>query len=168
MRQFLVLPGPCSDDLMTISVLFVCHGNICRSPLAEFVFKDMVEKEGLMGKIYVESAGTSGFHIGDPVDRRSAEVMRKHGISCAGKRSRQLQMSDFDDFDYIIAMDDENIDNILAIRPKSSKCTVRLLLDYAGGGIVDDPYFTLDFDKAYEDIESGCKELLKEIKKDLR
>lgn len=168
MRHFIVLPDPCSDDIMTVSVLFVCHGNICRSPLAEFVFKDMVEKEGLMGKIYVESAGTSGFHIGDPVDRRSAEVMKRHGISCAGKKSRQLTARDFDEFDYIIAMDDENIDNIRRILPRSAKCTVKLLLDYADGGIVDDPYFTLDFDKAYEDIEKGCRGLLDEIRKNLR
>jgi protein-tyrosine phosphatase len=151
---------------MVVEVLFVCHGNICRSPLAEFVFKDMVEKEGLSGKIYTESAGTSGFHIGDPVDRRSAEVMRKHGISCAGKRSRQLELADFDEFDYIIAMDHENMENIGILCPKP-KCTVRLLMDYAGGGIVDDPYFTLDFDKAYEDISAGCRGLLEAIKKDL-
>ena len=75
---------------MIVGVLFVCYGNICRSPLAEFVFKDMVEKEGLAGKVNVESAGTSGEHIGDPVDRRSAEVLFRHGISCVGKRSRQL------------------------------------------------------------------------------
>ena len=151
---------------MTISVLFVCHGNICRSPLAEFVFKDMVEKEGLSGKIYVESAGTSEYHIGDPVDRRSAEVMRKHGISCAGKKSRQLELKDFDEFDYIIAMDNENMENIGYLCPKP-RCTVKLLMDYAGGGIVDDPYFTLDFDKAYADISEGCKGLLAEIKKGL-
>jgi protein-tyrosine phosphatase len=150
---------------MTVNVLFVCHGNICRSPLAEFVFKDMVEKEGLSGKIYVESAGTSGFHIGDPVDRRSAEVMRRHGISCAGKKSRQLEPRDFDEFDYIIAMDDENMENIGMLCPEP-RCTVRLLMDYAGGGIVDDPYFTLDFDKAYEDISAGCTGLLEAIKKD--
>jgi len=151
---------------MTVSVLFVCHGNICRSPLAEFVFKDMVEKEGLNGKIYVESAGTSGYHIGDPVDRRSADVMKKHGISCAGKKSRQLELKDFDEFDYIIAMDNENMENIRYLRPNPG-CTVRLLMDYAGGGIVDDPYFTLDFDKAYEDISRGCRGLLEAIKKDL-
>ncbi|MBP5735658.1 MAG: low molecular weight phosphotyrosine protein phosphatase, partial [Candidatus Methanomethylophilaceae archaeon] len=79
-----------------------------------------------------------------------------------------LTASDFDEFDYIIAMDDENIDNIRRILPRSAKCTVKLLLDYADGGIVDDPYFTLDFDKAYEDIEKGCRGLLDEIRKNLR
>ena len=151
---------------MTVSVLFVCHGNICRSPLAEFVFRDMVEKEGLSGKIYAESAGTSGYHIGDPVDRRSAEVMRRHGISCAGKRSRQLELRDFDEFDYIIAMDDENLEDIISLCPGHT-CTVRLLRDYSGGGIVDDPYFTLDFDRAYEEIREGCEGLLEAIRKDL-
>jgi protein-tyrosine phosphatase len=148
---------------MSISVLFVCHGNICRSPLAEFVFKDMVAKAGLEDRVFVASAGTSGEHIGDPVDRRSAAVMLKHGISCAGKTSRKLVLSDFRDYDYIIAMDDENMYNIHRLCPEPGDCTVRLLMDYAGGGIVDDPYFTLDFDKAYSDIERGCRGLLAEI-----
>jgi len=153
---------------MTVNVLFVCFGNICRSPLAEFVFKDMVQKEGLQTEVYVESAGTCGYHNGDPVDRRSAEVMKRHGISCEGKRSRQLVKGDFEEFDYMIAMDDQNIRDIEEVRPKDNNCVVKLLLDYADGGIVDDPYFTLDFDKAYEDIEKGCKGLLKEIEGKLR
>jgi protein-tyrosine phosphatase len=152
---------------MTISVLFVCHGNICRSPLAEFVFKDMVSKKGLSRYIYAESAGTSGFHQGEAVDRRSAEVMSRHGISCAGKKSRQIELKDFIDFDYIIAMDHENMDNIRRMCPNPGNCTVKLLMDYAGGGIVDDPYFTLDFDKAYSDIYRGCEGLLAEIEKKL-
>ena len=154
-------------DPMTVNVLFVCFGNICRSPLAEFVFKDMVSKRGLSHRIYAESAGTSGFHNGDPVDRRSAEVMAKHGISCAGKRSRQVTLKDFIDFDYIIAMDNDNMECLAEMCPNPGSCTVKLLLDYAGGGIVDDPYFTLDFDKAYSDIERGCRGLLEEIEKKL-
>jgi protein-tyrosine phosphatase len=153
---------------MTINVLFVCYGNICRSPLAEFVFKDMVAKEGLEDRISVASAGTSGEHIGDRVDRRSAEVMKKHGISCAGKVSRQLVKSDFVDYDYVIGMDHQNMRHMAYMCPNPGSCTVRLLMDYAGGGIVDDPYFTLDFDKAYEDIEKGCRGLLDDIKKRLR
>ncbi len=152
---------------MTVSVLFVCYGNICRSPLAEFVFKDMVEKKGLQGKIYVESAGTSGEHIGDPVDRRSVAVMKKHGIACEGKKSRQLVLKDFVDFDYVIVMDYDNFDAVGRICPNPGSCTVRMLMDYAGGGEVDDPYFTLDFDKAYEDISKGCEGLLDEISKKL-
>lgn len=149
---------------MTVNVLFVCYGNICRSPLAEFVFKDMVYKEGLEGRIETASAGTSGEHIGDPVDRRSAEVMKKHGISCAGKRSRQLVRSDFYDYDYLVGMDSMNLRDMMAIRPDDATCKVALLLDYDGGGIVDDPYFTLDFDQAYYDIERGCRGLLEAIK----
>ena len=152
---------------MTVDVLFVCHGNICRSPLAEFVFKDMVSKRGLSRYIYTESAGTSGYHLGEAVDRRSAEVLRRHGISCDGKKSRQLELKDFLDFDYIIAMDHENMENIARLCPNPGNCTVKLLMDYAGGGIVDDPYFTLDFDKAYEDISRGCEGLLNEIEKEL-
>ncbi len=148
---------------MVISVLFVCFGNICRSPLAEFVFKDMVEKEGLSGSIYVESAGTSGYHDGDPVDRRSAAVMAKHGISCQGKKSRKLTPQDFREFDYIICMDDQNIEDAKEICPVYD-CTLKLLMDYAGGGIVDDPYFTLNFDKTFEDVSLGCRGLLEEIK----
>ena len=144
-----------------VNVLFVCYGNICRSPLAEFVFKDMVEKEGLGGKIDAASAGTSGEHIGDPVDRRSAEVLKRHGISCADKRSRQLVLSDFTDYDYVIGMDYQNMRHMAAMCPNPGSCTVRLLMDYADGGIVDDPYFTLDFDKAYDDIERGCRDFWK-------
>ncbi len=151
---------------MTVSVLFVCYGNICRSPLAEFVFKDMVEKAGLQGRIYIESAGTSGEHLGDHVDRRSVAVMKKHGISCDGKRSRQLTRDDFREFDYIIAMDRQNMEDIRWLCPNPG-CKVAMLMDYAGGGEVDDPYFTLDFDKAYSDIEAGCKGLLEEIKRGL-
>ncbi len=152
---------------MSINVLFVCYGNICRSPLAEFVFKDMVEKEGLQDRIHVASAGTSGEHIGDPVDRRSAAVMAQHGISCEGKRSRRLIVSDFYDYDYVLGMDRMNLDYIRSICPNPGKCKIGLLLDYAGGGIVDDPYFTLDFDKAYSDIERGCRGLLEDIKASL-
>lgn len=149
---------------MVVNVLFVCYGNICRSPLAEFVFKDMVSKEGLEDRISAASAGTSGEHLGDPVDRRSAEVMKRHGISCAGKRSRQLVKSDFTDYDYVIGMDYDNIRVMGRLCPNPGSCKVGLLMDYAGGGIVDDPYFTLDFDKAYSDIEKGCRGLLEEIK----
>ena len=152
---------------MSVNVLFVCYGNICRSPLAEFVFKDMVEKEGLSDVINVASAGTSGEHLGDHVDRRSAAVMAKHGISCEGKRSRQLCIRDFTDYDYIIAMDYDNMRSIGRICADPGECRVRLLMDYAGGGIVDDPYFTLDFDKAYEDIERGCRGLLNDLKEKL-
>ncbi len=152
---------------MTIRVLFVCYGNICRSPLAEFVFKDMVSKAGLSDQIEVASAGTSGEHLGDHVDRRSAAVMAKHGISCEGKRSRQLNLKDFVDYDYIIAMDYDNMRAIGRICSNPGNCTVRLLMDYAGGGIVDDPYFTLDFDKAYSEIEKGCRALLEDLKEKL-
>jgi len=152
---------------MVVKVLFVCYGNICRSPLAEFVFKDMVSKRGLQESISVASAGTSGEHLGDPVDRRSAAVMAKHGISCAGKTSRKLLASDFLEYDYILAMDRQNLDFMRRMCPDPGKCVVRLLMDYAGGGIVDDPYFTLDFDKAYSDIERGCRGLLEEIEKKL-
>ena len=152
---------------MTIDVLFVCYGNICRSPLAEFVFKDLVLKKGLASSFYIDSAGTSGEHIGDPVDRRSAAVMAKHGISCAGKTSRKLTLQDFSDFDYVIVMDDDNYDFVREMCPEPGECTVAKLMDYAGGGIVDDPYFTLDFDKAYSDIERGCRGLLKDIEKKL-
>jgi protein-tyrosine phosphatase len=152
---------------MTINVLFVCYGNICRSPLAEFIFKDMVQKKGLQRKVYVESAGTSGEHIGDPVDRRSAAVLAKHGISCAGKTSRKLFLSDFSDFDYILGMDEMNMEDMHRMCPDPGNCIVRPLLDYADGGYVDDPYFTLDFDKAYSDIEAGCRGLMREIEKKL-
>lgn len=149
--------------LERIGVLFVCYGNICRSPMAEFVFRDLLKRRGLSDRFDVASAGTSGEHIGDPPDPRTAAVLKEHGISCEGKRSRRLVKADFVDYDYMVCMDRMNLDFINRTRPGGRVCEIALLMSYAGGGIVDDPYYTLDFGKAYSDILRGCEGLLDHI-----
>lgn len=148
---------------MRIGVLFVCYGNICRSPMAEFVFKDMLDGEGLTDRFVVQSAATSGEHIGDPPDPRTVEELRRHGISCEGKRGRRLKRSDYVDFDYIVGMDSRNLEYIRWTAPADPVCEMSLLLDHAGGGEVADPYYTGDFGRAHRDISRGCRGLLDHI-----
>lgn len=168
------MPGPIAELLNDvdndpsvtigrISVLFVCYGNICRSPIGEFVFKRMVEEKGLSERFRVESAGTSGEHIGDNPDRRAASVLASHGISCAGKTSRRILRPDFLDFDYIVCMDRMNLDYLHRMSPPNHVGEISLLMDYADGGEVADPYYTGDFEKAYRDIERGCRGLMDHI-----
>ncbi len=146
--------------LERISVLFVCYGNICRSPMAEFVFKKVLDENGLSDRFEVASAGTSGEHIGDPPDIRAARTLKEHGISCEGKRSRRVVRTDFADYDYMVCMDHMNMDFLQRIRPQGRVCEISMLMSFAGGGEVADPYYTLDFEKAYSDIRRGCEGLL--------
>ncbi len=146
-----------------IRVLFVCHGNICRSPMAEFIFKDILREKGLTDRFIVQSAATSGEHIGDPPDRRAAATLANHGISCSGKRSNRLLRSDFLDYDYIVGMDRRNMEFIHWTCPADYVCEIGMLREYAEGGEVDDPYYTGDFEKSFRDIERGCRALLDHI-----
>ena len=113
-----------------IGVLFVCYGNICRSPMAEFVFRRILDEEDLEDRFYVASAATSGEHIGDPVDRRAADELRMHGISCEGKRGRRLKRSDFTDYDYIVGMDARNMEYIRWMAPAEPTCEISMLMAY--------------------------------------
>lgn len=149
-----------------IGVMFVCYGNICRSPMGEFAFRKLLDEEGLADKFVVASSGTSGEHIGDPPDRRAAATLREHGISCEGKRSRRLLRSDFLDYDYMVGMDRRNMEYIGFLKPQGNACVTSLLMDYAGGGEVADPYYTGDFETAYSDIRRGCRGLLDRILED--
>ena len=144
-------------------MLFVCYGNICRSPMAEFVFKKILDEEGLSDRFYVGSAGTSGEHIGDHVDSRATEELRMHGISCEGKRSRRLVRSDYTDFDYVVGMDNRNMEYIRWTAPADPTCEIGMMMDYADGGEVADPYYTGDFGKTYRDLVRGCRGLLDHI-----
>ena len=157
------LGHPDGVSIGRIRVLFVCYGNICRSPMAEFVFKRMIADEGLADRFYVASAGTSGEHIGDPPDGRAAAVLAEHGISCDGKTSRRLLRSDFVDYDYIVCMDRMNMDYLHRLGPSGHACETGRLMDYAGGGDVDDPYYDGNFEGAYMKIEKGCRGLLDHI-----
>lgn len=148
-----------------IRILFVCHGNICRSPMAEFVLKDMVQKRGLADDFYIESAATSTEEIwngiGNPVYPPARKIMAEHGISCEGKRARQITVKDFEDFDYIIGMDSQNRRNMERICPPQYRDKISLMLDYTDRpGSVSDPWYTGDFEATWRDVNDGCKGLL--------
>ena len=146
-----------------IKVMFVCYGNICRSPIAEFSFKKLLEDEGLSDRFTVCSSGTSGDHLGESPDRRAVATLGMHGISCEGKHASRLLRSNYLDYDYIIGMDSRNIDYIRRMCPPEHVCEIGLLMDFAGGGEVADPYYTGDFERAYLDITRGCRGLLDHI-----
>ena len=144
-------------------ILFVCHGNICRSTMAEFLFKDMVEKAGLSDKYYIESAATSTEELGNPVHPGTRAKLLEVGISCAGKYAVQMTKADYQKYDLLIGMDTANIRNMTRICGGDPDGKIRLLLDYAGGGSVADPWYTGDFDATYRDVLLGCEGLLKTL-----
>ncbi len=146
------------------NVLFVCLGNICRSPMAEFVFKDMVKKAGLENEIYTASRATSTWEIGNPVHTGTKSRLLRENISIEEKRAELLKKDDYEKFDYIIGMDKSNIKDIMKILGSDPKNKVYLLLDFAEGGEIADPWYTGDFDKTYEDVFKGCTGLMKKIK----
>lgn len=144
-----------------IKVLFVCLGNICRSPMAEFVMKDMVKKAGLKDSFFLASAGTSSEEYGNPVHHGTANKLREYGISTAGKTAVQLQARDYDAYDYLIAMEQRNISGIHRICGADTDEKVFRLLDFSENprDIVD-PWYTGNFDRTYEDVREGCQALL--------
>ncbi|MBS4208261.1 low molecular weight protein-tyrosine-phosphatase [Bacillus sp. FJAT-50079] len=150
-----------------VNVLFVCLGNICRSPMAEALFKDMVAKEGLEKEIFVDSAGTSNWHIGAPPHKGTLKKLGEYGIDAKGLKGRQFTKEDFESFDYIVGMDASNIRNIYTITgmPKHPKI-IRLLDLTSHKNDVPDPYYTGDFQETYDLVQEGCKVLLDKIKKE--
>lgn len=149
-----------------IKILFVCHGNICRSPMAEFVMRDMIKKRGLDGKIVTASAATSTEEIGNPVHSGTRRKLREHGISTDGKYAIQLTKSDYDKYDYLIGMDSANIRNMKRITGGDEKI-VRLLDLTDEPRDVADPWYTGDFDTTYNDVVKGCKVLLEKLEGEL-
>jgi len=148
-------------------ILFVCHGNICRSPMAEFVMKDKVRRLGREGDFHIESAATSAEEIGNAVYPPARRKLREHGIDCRGKTARQMTRADYDKFDYIVGMDRANIRNMNRICGGDPQGKIRLLLDFTdrAGEEVADPWYTDDFDAAWRDIEYGCRNMLDRIQK---
>lgn len=146
-------------------ILFVCLGNICRSPMAEFVMKDLVKQAGLEGQFRIDSAATSREELGNPVYGPARRKLAEHGISCGGHRARQLQSQDYSQYDLLIGMDQANIRNMGRICGGDPQRKIHLLLDYAGrpGQEVADPWYTGNFETAWQDILQGCQGLLKEL-----
>lgn len=141
-----------------IKILFVCHGNICRSPMAEFVLNDTARKLGLEGKIHADSAATSTEEIGNPVHPGTRKKLQELGISCAGKTARQLTKADYSRYDLLIGMDEWNLQNIRRIAGGDPAGKVFLLLDFTDTpGEVADPWYTGNFDDTLRDVQAGVR-----------
>ncbi|NBK96640.1 MAG: low molecular weight phosphotyrosine protein phosphatase [Erysipelotrichia bacterium] len=148
-----------------IKILFVCHGNICRSPMAEFVFKDMIKKQGIENEFYVASAATSREEIGNPVHYGTRQKLASYHISTTGKTAVQMSKQDYDAYDYLIGMESVNIRNMLKIVKADPQAKIHRLLDYTKNPRdIDDPWYTGNFDKTYDDIKEGCFALLAKIR----
>ena len=147
-----------------IKILFVCHGNICRSPMAEFVMKDLVRKAGLESQFQIASAATSTEEIGSPVYPPARRKLAEHGIKCSGKTARQLTRTDYDRYDLLIGMDNANLRNMRRICGGDSDGKIRLLLEFTGrSGEVADPWYTGDFEATWRDVLEGCSGLLRHL-----
>lgn len=149
------------------SVMFVCHGNICRSPMAEFIFRDAVKKAGRTGEFFVASSAVSDEEIfggvGNPVYPPARAVLKAHGISCEGKRAALLRFSDAEKYDLFACMDESNLRSAKRILGAAGAEKCKKLLSFAGGGDVSDPWYMRDFERAYEDICRGIEGLLKTL-----
>ena len=144
-----------------VKLLFVCHGNICRSPMAEFMMKDLVRKAGREKEFRIASAATSSEELGNPVYHPARRMLHKHGIDCAGKTARRMSRADYDAYDLLIGMDYANLRNMERICGGDPEGKIRLLLDFAGRHEeVADPWYTGDFQAAWDDIAEGCTALL--------
>ena len=148
-----------------IRILFVCLGNICRSPMAEFAMKDLVEKEGLSDRFQIASAATSGEALGCRVYGPARRKLAEHGISCEGKTARRMTRSDYGAYDLLIGMDRANLRDMTRICGGDPDGKIHLLLEYAGsGGEISDPWYAGDFDAAWNDVSAGCRGLLDRLK----
>ncbi len=153
-----------------VRVLFVCLGNICRSPTAEGVFRALVESEGLTGQIEIDSAGTHAYHIGEGPDPRSQEAAARRGIDLSSLRGRRATEADIKEFDYVLAMDQENYANLMQLAPIQLESRVRRLMEFAPERPEDDvpdPYFGGEggFDRVLDMIEDAARGLLADIRR---
>ena len=147
-----------------IKVLFICHGNICRSPMAEYIMKDLVAKAGLEWKYEIASAATSTEELGNPVYPQARRELAAHGLSCKGHSARQITRRDYDDWDYLIAMERYNIRNMRRFFPDDPQGKISLLMQHAGRDEdIEDPWYSGNFSSVYRQVEEGCRALLKEL-----
>lgn len=148
-----------------VRILFVCHGNICRSTMAEFVMKDLVERRGLADRFVIESAATSTEELGSPVYPGTRAILEREGIDCSGKRARQMRRNDYDRFDLLIGMDEANIRNMIRIVGDDPAGKVHKMLEFAGSEAdIADPWYTRDFETTYDDVLAACTGLLAWLK----
>ncbi|WP_066452513.1 low molecular weight protein-tyrosine-phosphatase [Anaerotruncus rubiinfantis] len=149
-----------------IKVLFVCHGNICRSPMAEFIFRDLAAKHGVSAAVQTASAATSAEEIGNPVYPAAKCKLLEHGITCEGKRAVQLTRADYENYDYLIGMENRNLINMQRILGPDKDRKVFRLLDFSPRPRdISDPWYSDDFDTAWKDICEGCEALLQYLAK---
>lgn len=151
-----------------VAVLFVCMGNICRSPTAEAVFRAQVDAAGLTERVHIDSAGTHAYHIGSPPDQRSQETAAARGVSMDGQRARRVQAEDFDAFDYIVAMDGANLAILQDLEPEDARATLSLMLDHhpeAPFREVPDPYYggASGFERVFDLVDAASAGLLAEV-----
>ena len=146
-----------------IKILFICHGNICRSPMAEFVMKKMVEEAGVSHLFEIASAATSTEEIGNPVYPPARRKLAEHGIGCEGKTARQITRGDYRHYDRIIAMDRNNLRNLRRVIGEDIDGKISLMMDYTDRpGDVADPWYTGDFEATWRDVLEGCQGLLRQ------
>ena len=155
-----------------IKIMFVCHGNICRSPMAEFIFKNLIVQNDTKNQYVISSSATSTEEIwngiGNPVYPPAREELAKHGIGCNGKRAVQLQKSDYDKYDLFIGMDSNNIRNMHRIFGSDPENKIHKLMEYAGSGNdVADPWYSDRFDITYNDVYMGCVSLLDKLENEI-
>lgn len=145
-------------------ILFVCLGNICRSPMAEYVMRDLVRQAGLEDQVQVASAATSREELGNPVYPPARRKLAEHGIACEGHAARQMTAADYDRFDLLIGMDQNNLRNMNRICGSDPQHKLRMLMDYTDRpGEVADPWYTGDFERTWQDVLAGCQGLLAQL-----
>jgi len=148
-----------------MNILFVCHGNICRSPMAEFILKDLVKSKGLEDIVHIESAAVSTEAIGEPIYTPAKQCLTQHGVWFdPAKCARQITKSDYQKYDIIICMDSSNLRLIKHIIPDDPEHKIHLMMSYAGSSLdVADPWYTGDFEKTFQDIIKGCEAMLENL-----
>lgn len=152
-----------------VSVLFVCMGNICRSPTAEGVFRHVVTRSGMAERITIDSAGTHAYHVGEPPDRRAQQAALRRGIDISAQRARKVMLEDFDRFNYVLSMDEENLKHLLTLSEPTHRDKVRLLMEFApdfGEREVPDPYYggAAGFERVLDMVEVASEALLAHIR----